>query len=338
MVTVEQSTSVDMNPVGDLVVVAPVGEECTEYLHKLTAFSMLIVAHGTSTDWLNVQAGDEKYAWSWVSSRGDAPAVAERPLRLAFAARTNCVPSMSILGSGCTRSGMWQWAVCRFELRESVGGLSSLTIGAVLAQRPSGAQSRSWWTHVAEHMVQHHVRVIAVMALPMADVKEAARRLRICLVVAMSSAVAENKQVRHALSAYGDCLHYLVLGKNSGFGGPLCAPAVAEEGKQPTAKWKAVLRSQAPAVAGTMDMVLPPALCKYLFAEVAWDPTGLIAAMWFKGQERRSAARMEHLHIRDVLRSSNAKYRRELASAVAEGTQTEAAVEETQAGSVDPTA
>ena len=65
--------------------------------------------------------------------------------------------------------------------------------------------------------------------------------------------------------------------------------------------WRNVVRQSHPELQGTMDMILPPAQCKFI-CRLGSEP-GAFAGVWFKGADRRSETGRERLRVRNEARS-----------------------------------
>ena len=197
--------------------------------------------------------------------------------------------------------------------------MEGIALGCVLVQHPSGSGTEAFFAEVAQAMVKQDVRVICLMAVPYCNLKESARRLCVCLQTCLASTVVEYPLVRHVVSSHGDSVHYVVVGRNSGFSGDLLPSSTVVEGLHQKAQWKealfrqsgkskeALCRQSGKTIWTTLDSPLPPALCKIIYA-TSTIRMGCFPSVWFKGHGRRSSAAAERRHLRDILRYSNQQY------------------------------
>ena len=289
--------------VGDISVAAPVMEVNAADIKRLYVGSLLVVLTHDAPTWL--EADDERSAFVWrmadaepcTRGSGGPPG-----LRLAFAARISVVREISVVGQGSGEGGAVKYVAVQFTYVQATAGFETFTIGVVLVRGLAGAGSREFWREVAECMCQNAVRLVLVIAEPQTNVREHARRLAMVTRAAMeSSAVAESSEVRHVAAAYGEPVQVLALGRVAGFDGPLATPSAVAEGRMPHSAWRRESRTEPASVRGTVDHLLPPAIAKYQVHDPA-DMEGAFFSVWFRGDDRRSAAGDERRRNRQAAR------------------------------------
>ena len=288
--------------VGEISVAAPVMEANAADIKRLHVGSLLVVLTHDAPTWL--EADDERSAFVWrmadaepcTRGSGGPPG-----LRLAFAARISVVREISIRGRGVGEGGAVEYVAVQFTYVQAHAGFDTFAIGIVLV-RGAGAGSREFWREVAECMCMNAVRVVLVIAEPQTNVGEHARRFAMVTRGVMeSSAVAESSEVRHVASAYGESMQVLALGRVAGFDGALVTPSAVAEGRMPQSAWRRESRTEPASVRGTVDHLLPPAIAKYQVHDPA-DMEGAFFSVWFRGDDRRSAAGEERRRHRQAAR------------------------------------
>ena len=298
--------------IGDLIVAGPILEELFEFLPKLPWSSMLVVVTSTNPVWVAEAWAPEQQdkfhyqecaigpdRWRGLSSHpwSRSPAGGGELFHLAFAARQSFAPHINIVADEVVDSGKLRWAAAQFVFQRVTSGLSSLCIGCVLAQSVDLDVNTSRLDHIASTLVEMHVRLIYVASTPLVDVEAFAHRLVARLERCIStSALAECCEVFRVASAYGASVQIIVLGRTAGFDGQLLQCVDLEQrGKLNKSVWKERVH-QSGSLQGTLDMILPPATCKYLCR--LGEDDGAFAGLWFKGHERRKEGRTQERNAR----------------------------------------
>ena len=236
--------------------------------------------------------GQDAHPWS------RRPAGGAELFHLAFAARQSFAPHINIMAEEVFDRGKLRWAAAQFVFQRVTSGLSSICIGCVLAQSADLDVDVSLLDHIASTMVEMHVRVIYVASTPLVDMEAFAHRLVARLERHIfTSALAECSEVFRVASAYGASVQIIVLGRTSGFDGQLLQCVDLEQrGKLNKSVWKERVRQSDSSLQGTLDMILPPATCRYLCR--CSEDDGAFAALWFKGGERRNEDRRQERNAR----------------------------------------